>query len=134
MAILVLLAACGKKADDALAVVSAPAAAPVTGAGTVIAVLVGARAGNANDQTTKKLNAYTGACNKLIGTFGLIETRKGYFEKNIAKRTSADSISITDGWIEGALDQFKKSRALPASGPDALDPTVDTLIGALTSW
>ena len=50
----VVLAACGKKADDALTVVSAPAAAPVTGAGTVIAPPVGARAGNANDQTTKK--------------------------------------------------------------------------------
>ena len=82
----------------------------------------------------KKINAYTGACNKLIGTFGLIETRKSYFEKNIAKRTSADSISITDGRIEGALDQFKKGRALPANSPDTLDPTVDTLIGALTSW
>lgn len=123
----VLLAACGKKADDVPAAISAPATAPVT----VAAPPAGTKSGNANEQATQKLNAYTGAYNKLIGTFGLIETRDDYFEKNIARRTAADSISITDGWIEGALDQFKKGRALPASSPDVLDPTADALIGAV---
>lgn len=43
----------------------------------------------------------------------------------------AYSISITDGWTEGALDPFKKGRVLPAAGQAALDSSADTLIGAL---
>ena len=78
-----------------------------------------------------KLNAYTEAYNKLIGTFGLIETQESYFDKNIAKRTAADSISITDGWVEGALEQLKKGRALPSGGNAVLEPQADALIAAL---
>ena len=124
-----LLAACGKKAEDVPANANPPAAAPV--AASAAAPAAGAKAGEPDQKATLKLNAYTGAYNKLIGTFGLIETREDYFEKNIARRNAADSISISDGWIEGALDQFKKGRALPAAGQTALDSSADTLIAKL---
>ena len=77
------------------------------------------------------MNAYTDAYNKLIGTFGLPETYERYLKDNIPKRTATDSISITDGWVEIALDQFKKGRALTSSGQETLDQSADQLIGAL---
>ena len=115
-----------QKSRDALASAVAPAAAPATAA----APPAGVKAVDVNQQAATKLNAYTGTYNKLIGTFGLTETREDYFEKNIARCVAAYSISIADGWIEGAPDQFKKGRALPASDQAALDSSADTLTSA----
>lgn len=122
-----LLAGCGKKADTA----------PVTAgnspsASSTAAVPQGdAKSGNAVQQATQKLNVYTSAYNKMIGTFGLTETRQKYFDNNISKKKATDSVSITDGWVEGALDELRKGRAVQASGLAALDASADTLIERL---
>ncbi|MEC5213174.1 hypothetical protein RCH06_001719 [Polaromonas sp. CG_9.5] len=125
----VLLAACGKSG------VETPAAGSNSSAPVVASAPAPAAnakpAGNTEQQASQKMNAYTDAYNKLIGTFGLPETYEGYLKDNIPKRTATDSISITDGWVEIALDKFKKGRALASGGQEALNQSADQLIGAL---
>ena len=123
----ILVAGCSKKTE------TAPSTTGHSGStrATAVATARDANAGNAAQQSTQKLNAYTSAFNKLIGTFGLPDTRKRYFEENIAKKNASDSLSISDGWVEGALDELKKGRALNTSGLSALDASADALIGQL---
>lgn len=123
----ILFAGCGKKADTDPLVTGNQASAYVTAA----ALPRDAEAENAVSQANQKLNTYTAGYNKLIGTFGITETRKDYFNENIAKRSSADSLSVSDGWVEGALDELKKGRGLHANGLTALDASADALIGPL---
>ena len=124
-----LFVGCGKKMDNA----------SITGGNSTSAAVTGlspprdSEAENAGQLATRKLNAYTSAYNKLIGTFGLTETRKDYFEKNIIKSKSADDLSVSDGWVEGALDELKKGRDLHASSLAALDTSADALIAPLNS-
>ena len=125
----VLLAACGKSGTDSPA--SAGSAATPAATPAPAPAANAKPPGNAEQQATLKLNAYTEAYNKLIGTFGLPETYESYLKDNIPKQTATDSISISDGWIENALDLFKKGRALPSAGQEALDKSADQLIGAL---
>ena len=120
---LLALAACGKGAEAPATVdVNAPAT------GTAAAPAGEARTGQ---QATAKLNAYTAGYNKLIGTFGLPETQERYFKANIPARKATDSVSITDGWVDQGLEQFKQGRALPAGGLEALDTAADQLITPL---
>ena len=125
LATAVLLAACGKNDTDA------------TGAGNNAATSGAAASGDAkpsgrvDQKDILKLNAYAEAYNKLIGTFGLPETYERYLKTNIPKRAATDSLSITDGWVEVALDKFKSGRALPSSDLKELDQSADALIGAL---
>ena len=77
-----------------------------------------------------KLSAYTDGYNKLLDTFGLIETKKSYFEDEIARKSASDSIFVSKGWIYQALDQLQKARALSGGKPD-VDAAADTLIAAL---
>ncbi|RZJ16047.1 MAG: DUF3829 domain-containing protein [Haliea sp.] len=85
----------------------------------------------AGEASVAKLNGYTEAYNKIIGTFGLPETRDRYYKADIPAKRATDSVSISDGWVEIALDQFKKARALPAGGLGQLDQAADPLIAAL---
>ncbi len=120
------LAACDKKSSDSAAV-SPPAAEPAKSTDSKKSDA----AGNAPQQATAKMDAYTDAYNKLIGTFGLFETHQSYLKEDIAKKKPSDSISITDGWVELALAQFQKTRALPGTAPGELDASAERLIGAL---
>ncbi|MDB5932343.1 MAG: hypothetical protein JWR60_4050 [Polaromonas sp.] len=125
----VLLAACGKSGTDSPA--SAGSAATPAATPAPAPAANAKPPGSAEQQATLKLNAYTEAYNKLIGTFGLPETYESYLKDNIPKQTPTDSISISDGWIENALDLFKKGRALPSADQETLDKSADQLIGAL---
>ena len=125
----VLLAACEKNPAETAAAANEAVALAEHAAGSAAAKAESAEA--ADEQTGLKLNGYTEAYNKLIGTFGLPETYESYLKANIAKQTAKSSISFTDGWIEDALNMFKKARALPSTGPQALEQSADTLIAAL---
>jgi ATP-dependent exoDNAse (exonuclease V) beta subunit len=119
------LAACGKKNEEqANSSVAATPASPAAGVRS-------AKESPAAQSAEAKMNGYTQAYNKLIGTFGLTETHQRYLKENIAKKKASDSISITDGWVEIALNQFKKARALPGAAPGELDASADALIAAL---
>lgn len=122
-----LMAGCSKKAENA----SITAGNSASTSATAEVAPRAADAGNTVQQAAQKLNVYTSAYNKLIGTFGLTETREKYFDSHIAKKNANDSLSITDGWVEGALDELKKGRGLQASGLTALDASADALIGTL---
>lgn len=118
-----LLSACNKSADvpnapDPKAQASGTAAVPAGPARTA-------------EQATAKFNAYTAAYNKLIGTFGLPETRDRYFKENIASKKPADSVSITAGWLEQGLEALRQGRGLPTAGLDALDTSADAVIAPL---
>lgn len=80
---------------------------------------------------TRKLNAYTDSYNKLIGSFGLPETRKNYFEKQIANKSAKDDIFISAGWIDQALASLKQAQALPTIGAGELEKSAGQLIGTL---
>lgn len=125
----ILLAGCGKKTDIAPRTAGNATSSSVTAKAPPRNA--DANANNALHLATQKLNTYTSAYNKLIGTFGLTETRKDYFNENIAKRNATDDLSISDGWVEGALDELKKGRSLQASGLTELDASADALIGPL---
>ena len=125
----ILLAACEKNAAETSAAANEAVALAEPAAGSVAAKADAAEA--ADEQTSFKLNGYTEAYNKLIGTFGLPETYESYVKNNIPKQTAKSSISITDGWIEDALNLFKQARALPTGGPEALEQSADKLITAL---
>lgn len=112
------LAGCGGGADNG------NASAVATGGGAVTA-------GKSDDAIAgAKISAYTEGYNKLIGTFGLSETANSYFEEAIAGKSPSDSVSITDGWIDGALTKLKEARKLPG-GTAALDGAADALIASL---
>ena len=123
-----VLAACGDKAVTSPANSSKPAAASPAQKGPSNR---DTKAADPGQQMASKLNAYTDVYNNLIGTFGLSETRESYFDKNIIKRNASDSLSITDGWLEGPLESLKKARALPSGGNDVLEAPADALIAAL---
>ncbi len=112
-----LLTACGKGSDK-----------NATGTGAISAAGQGEKAGT---RESDKINAYTEAYNKLIGTFGLQQTRERYFQQNIARRKPTDSISITEGWLDQALALFKKGRANKAGGLKELDEAADAVITPL---
>ncbi len=80
---------------------------------------------------TAKFNAYTEGYNKLIGTFGLSETYEKYVKANNTQKKATDSINLTDGWVDTALNKFKAAKAMPASGFDELDKSADVLIASL---
>jgi hypothetical protein len=80
-----------------------------------------------------KISAYTEAYNALIDTFGLPKTAEEYKEARIAKRSPADNISISQGWVETAHGKLKAARALPgALGQlDAKAEVLDTVLAKL---
>lgn len=80
---------------------------------------------------TAKLNAYTEGYNKLIGTFGLPETRQKYFAQNISSKSPTDNIFITVGWIHLAMNELKRGRALSSTQLEELDQAADQLISTL---
>lgn len=120
----VALSACGKAGD---------AASSVGAAASAVGDKVKSAAGSVDlgQATNAKLNAYTQGYNKLIGTFGLPETHERYIKLNIPKRKLTDNLSISAGWVDLALEQLKKARALSASELGALDQSADALIGDL---
>lgn len=124
----ILLAACDKSASTD----GAPANASSAAAPSASEAQPKESSGAPDDEKyNAKLNAYTEAYNKLIGSFGLPETRKSYFDKEIAQKTAKADIFISQGWLDQALAAFKKGRALPPAGLDELDTSADQLISAL---
>ena len=117
----ILISACGK--NDPVV----PTAAGTSAASSSQAPV----AAQAGESSIAKMNAYTEAYNKIIGTFGLFETRDRYVKANIPSKKASDSVSITNGWVDIALEQFKKGRALPSGGLEQLDKAADSLIAPL---
>ncbi|RYX97346.1 MAG: DUF3829 domain-containing protein [Comamonadaceae bacterium] len=110
---------------------SGAAASTSPAAGSSVTAAAPGKSADASQDSVAKLNAYTEAYNKIIGTFGLPETRDRYYKANIPAKRATDSVSISDGWVDIALEQFKKGRALPAGGFGELDKAADQLIAAL---
>jgi Protein of unknown function (DUF3829) len=126
-ALVLSLSACGKKeVVEPVAGAAPPAAVSPKAAGNA-----GKAGGSVEQQASAKFNAYTGAYNKLLGTFGLNETRDRYLKMEVAKAKPSDDPSLTTGWVGMALDQFKAARALPPGGLDALDQAADPMIAEL---
>lgn len=90
----------------------------------------GAPASVQNPAAMAKLSAYTESHNDLLDTWGLVPTAQTYAEQDIPNKTAQESILISDGQIDLALEKLKNARALPG-GPQALDRAADTLIADL---
>lgn len=90
----------------------------------------GSEAAAPSPAAAAKVSAYTEAFNALIDTYGLPATAQTYKEARIASRSPSDTITISDGWVEGAAGKLKAARALPGS-LGALDATAETLDAAL---
>jgi hypothetical protein len=111
-------------------------------AGLLVLGACGPSGGSGNDATAvaaaasspaaaAKITAYTDAYNALIETYGLPATVETYKEANIARRSPADTITISQGWVQNAQDKLKTARALPGS-LGALDTAAAKLDDALT--
>lgn len=90
----------------------------------------GVAASAKNPAAMAKVGAYTQGFNKLVGTYGLVETADDYAEADISRRSAQDAIIVSDGWIEQALDALKSARGMPG-GSKAVDQAADTLIADL---
>ena len=123
---LLLIVACTLAAGTSGCGKSTPAGA--TGRGLRPPAIAGVLGGGEADQA--KLNAYTTVHNDLLGTFGLVETAKSYSEADIAHKAQTDSISITNGGLDGSLAKLKDARAMPGGGAN-LDGAADRLIADL---
>jgi hypothetical protein len=77
-----------------------------------------------------KVGAYTEGFNKLVGTYGLVETADDYAKADISRQSAQDPIIVSAGWIEQAQDALKSARAMPG-GSKAVDQAADTLIADL---
>ncbi len=89
---------------------------------------IAASAKNPTDMA--KVSAYTEGFNKLVGTYGLVETADDYAKADIPRQSAQDSIIVSAGWIEQAQDALKSARAMPG-GSKAVDQAADTLIADL---
>ncbi|MFA6112925.1 MAG: DUF3829 domain-containing protein [Sphingomonas sp.] len=103
------------------------ACGPTGGAGNEATAV----AADSSPAAAAKISAYTDAYNALLDTYGLPVTVQTYKEANIARRSPADDISISQGWIENAEGKLKAARALPGS-LGALDAAAAKLDDALT--
>jgi len=83
-----------------------------------------------NPADMAKVSAYTQGFNKLVGTYGLVETADDYAEADISRRSAQDPIIVSAGWIEQAQDALKSARAMPG-GSKTVDQAADTLIADL---
>lgn len=88
--------------------------------------------------SSEKLNDYIKGFNVLVGTFGLAEQYQQYTGQQIARKSVNDSVFVSAGWIDQALDNLHKARAIPDGGLPELDqagdriiPVLDRLVGRL---
>ena len=78
-----------------------------------------------------KLNDYIKGYNTLIGSFGLQEQYNAYLGQQVSRKTVKDSVTLSEGWMDGALDDLKAARAAPDGGLADLDSAGDKLIANL---
>jgi|GEM_PF-221805 len=123
-----ILSACGKNGNETPKEKTSSPAPTKTAAA---APAVKKESADQDKNFTAKLNAYTEGYNKLIGTFGLPETRQKYFAQNIPSKSATDNIFITVGWIHLAMNELKRGRAFSSSQLEELDQSADQLISNL---
>jgi Protein of unknown function (DUF3829) len=79
----------------------------------------------------KKINAYTDSYNKLIGSFGLIQTQNSYIAKDYTNKKSSQELNFSTGWITQGIDILKSGRAISSDEYAGLDKAVDELLPIL---
>ena len=127
-----ILSACGKNGNETpKEKTSSPAPTKTAAPAPAAAPAVKKESADQDKNFTAKLNAYTEGYNKLIGTFGLPETRQKYFAQNIPSKSATDNIFITVGWIHLAMNELKRGRAFSSSQLEELDQSADQLISNL---
>jgi Protein of unknown function (DUF3829) len=89
--------------------------------------------GSDAQKAVKKINAYTDSYNKLIGSFGLIQTQNNYIAKDFINKKPSQDLSFSTGWINQGIDALKSGRALPSDEYAGLDKAADELIPIIST-
>lgn len=83
---------------------------------------------DASDQ----LDAYIGAHNRLVGSFGFYERAESYRKSDIAHASTDGQFLVDDGSIEHGIDDLKAARAL-SGAPADVNAAADAVIGSMTT-